>query len=1160
MKIFALLFALLLSITISKADGWRDGEKQIIVTLNSVEETTGIAQLKISYDVIAENKVRAYVVPVELAQIEQMGLSYEIEVEDCNDPVQTFLLKDVAYHSYQEIIDLADSLELNFPGICKKYVFGTSLGGRQLAALKISDNVEVDENEAEILFDGGIHGDEICGPENIIRFARDICIAYDNDTLVTNLIDNRETWLYLMVNPDGRDAVPRVRYNNNGVDLNRDWGYMWDGEGYSTGPWSQVESKALRNCMYHNQFVVHTAYHGGTEYIAMPWSYRSDQPADWAQIFQLGEIYSSVSGYANLNFGQGNSGMYPINGSTKDSNYGIMGSITWSMEISYEKQPPPEDLMMYYNRNYPSMLAMIEYGGYGLDGIVTDANTGDPIQAVIFVNDYYPIFTDPVVGDYHKYVLPGTYSITAFANGYQSTTIDGITVSENMATSTNFELQPDNGHFVYRFTSAQIQNNNDKDEGLTPAVIGAPDNINYSIGKYGWCVLDMQYPIVDIPGYDIIIYEGDATPEIYSCYVGETIDGPWVNVGAGNGTSVFDISGTGFSEIQFIRLLDAGNGNSNEADAGFDLDAIEAIETEVFLSMFDYSINDISGNNDGKIDPGEFVDLVVTLKSNGYLTAENIEGEISSSSQYIYMLDDTASFGDISQGQIATGSFNIVAHPNTPQGIPVKISLDVNSNDGSYQKSFTMNFVVGQAPIAIIDLDMNQNSASKIKSTLDEIGVYSDRMTEFPVNTAVYSTIFVCLGIYDDNYVLNYIEGQMLADFLNNGGNLYMEGGETWFYDDQTTVHPMFNINGELDGFNNLDTLNGQLGTFTEGMSLGYDGDNTLIDQISPIAPAILILENQSPVYGTGVAYDAETYKTIGVSHEFGGLIDGNLPSTKKELMQSYLEFFEVELPLNAEFIASVNELCEQETIDFTDLSTGNILSREWVFEGGTPDTISLPNPIVVYLNDGVFDVTLTISDGVETSIMMLEDYIIVKPIAEIPAIPDGPDYVNSFPGDISYYTTVSLDSADTFTWNLEPENAGTITQDGFECFIDWEDYWIGEAILKVSATNECGESEFSEGLHIFCYMSNIDHQKKENVFIIPNPSKGSFSINFGATQTGSPSVKIIDNLGNQIYQAKNLLIENKMLQVRLEDIEPGIYYLILKTDKEFITEKIILK
>ncbi len=150
MKIFALLFALLLSITISKADGWRDGEKQIIVTLNSVEEATGIAQLKISYDVIAENKVRAYVVPVELAQIEQMGLSYEIEVEDCNDPVQTFLLKDVAYHSYQEIIDLADSLELNFPGICKKYVFGTSLGGRQLAALKISDNVEVDENESEI--------------------------------------------------------------------------------------------------------------------------------------------------------------------------------------------------------------------------------------------------------------------------------------------------------------------------------------------------------------------------------------------------------------------------------------------------------------------------------------------------------------------------------------------------------------------------------------------------------------------------------------------------------------------------------------------------------------------------------------------------------------------------------------------------------------------------------------------------------------------------------------------------------------------------------------------------------------------------------------------------------------------------------------------------
>jgi len=108
-------------------------------------------------------------------------------------------------------------------------------------------------------------GNEYCGPENVIRFARDLCIGYNDDPNITFLINNRETWLYLMVNPDGRENV--IRYNNNGVDLNRDWGYMWDGWGSSTGAYSQVESKALRACMYGNQYVVHSTYHGGIEYI-----------------------------------------------------------------------------------------------------------------------------------------------------------------------------------------------------------------------------------------------------------------------------------------------------------------------------------------------------------------------------------------------------------------------------------------------------------------------------------------------------------------------------------------------------------------------------------------------------------------------------------------------------------------------------------------------------------------------------------------------------------------------------------------------------------------------------------------------------------------------------------------------------------------------------
>jgi hypothetical protein len=289
-------------------------------------------------------------------------------------------------------------------------------------------------------------------------------------------------------------------------------------------------------------------------------------------------LYSSVSGYSNLQYGQGYGGMYGINGSTKDGNYGMMGSISWSMEISYSKQPPTSQIMLYYNRNYPSMLAMIEYAGYGMEGIVTDATTGLPVTASVFVNNFYPTYTDPTAGDYHKYVLPGTYSVTVVANGYESQTVNNVVVTSNSSTVTNFQLQPGGGYYVYKFAASQIPNNNYSDEGLTSAVIGEPDDINYSIGRNGWCVLDMQYPIADVTGADFTVYEGDTSPEGYYCYAGSTIDGPWVLLGTGNGTTQFDLSGSGLTEARFIRILDDGDGPSVAANAGFDLDAVQATD------------------------------------------------------------------------------------------------------------------------------------------------------------------------------------------------------------------------------------------------------------------------------------------------------------------------------------------------------------------------------------------------------------------------------------------------------------------------------------------------------------------------------------------------------------------------------------------------------
>jgi hypothetical protein len=236
---------------------WRAGEMEVQVSLNNRQDADILHHLGLKGEIYSTpGYATLYVTPEELDLIRKEGIQADILIPDMKDYALNFWSTRDQYHSYDEIIEVIDSLSTNYPSICKKFSYGLSVEGRQLCALKISDNVENDENEAEIMFDGGIHGDEVGGAENLVRFSKKLCQQYGTDPDITNLIDSREIWLYIMVNPDGR--VNMVRYNSNGVDLNRDWGYMWAGSGSSPFYYSQVETRALRNCILDNQFVIQT--------------------------------------------------------------------------------------------------------------------------------------------------------------------------------------------------------------------------------------------------------------------------------------------------------------------------------------------------------------------------------------------------------------------------------------------------------------------------------------------------------------------------------------------------------------------------------------------------------------------------------------------------------------------------------------------------------------------------------------------------------------------------------------------------------------------------------------------------------------------------------------------------------------------------------------
>ncbi len=82
--------------------------------------------------------------------------------------------------------------------------------------------------------------------------------------------------------------------------------------------------------------------------------------------------------------------------------------------------------------------------------------------------------------------------------------------------------------------------------------------------------------------------------------------------------------------------------------------------------------------------------------------------------------------------------------------------------------------------------------------------------------------------------------------------------------------------------------------------------------------------------------------------------------------------------PPVANFSASATEIQAQGSIQFSDLSSGNVEYRQWFFEGGNPETSSLQDPNVFYANPGTFDVQLIVGNSSQADTLLLADFLTI--------------------------------------------------------------------------------------------------------------------------------------------------------------------------------------
>jgi len=168
----------------------------------------------------------------------------------------------------------------------------------------------------------------------------------------------------------------------------------------------------------------------------------------------------------------------------------------------------------------------------------------------------------------------------------------------------------------------------------------------------------------------------------------------------------------------------------------------------------------------------------------------------------------------------------------------------------------------------------------------------------------------------------------------------------------------------------------------------------------------------------------------------------------------------------NANFSASPETLCGGDSVTFTDLSSSpemDIVSWQWSFEGGTPASSTVRNPVITYYNYGEYNVKLIVSNGYNTDTLLQTNIIHVDEIPEAPGTAVGPTELCS--QNTYYYTVEGIPEADEYHWQVTPADAGTITGDSTNAVFKAAFSWTGPFDIQVSGEGVCGTGPWSQPL-----------------------------------------------------------------------------------------------
>jgi hypothetical protein len=253
----------------------------------------------------------------------------------------------------------------NNPRLAKLVTLGTTLQGREILALKLTDNARrvADGSRPAVLYSSTQHAREWISTEvnrRLMRWYIERWRAEDTD--ITQLLAGTELWFVLVANPDGYEYTfdaerlwrKNLRDNDgdgqttiaDGVDPNRNYPnhFMYDEEGSSSifssqtyrGPFavSENETEALKGLLDRIGFEFQVNWHSAGEWLLYAEGWQTSTPtAD-------DPIYFALSGNLDepaiegFHPGLSSDVLYVTNGETTDYAHAATGALAWTPELS----------------------------------------------------------------------------------------------------------------------------------------------------------------------------------------------------------------------------------------------------------------------------------------------------------------------------------------------------------------------------------------------------------------------------------------------------------------------------------------------------------------------------------------------------------------------------------------------------------------------------------------------------------------------------------------------------------------------------------------------------------------------------------------------------------------------------------------------------------